>query len=93
MPYVKQKRGKHTTLCLTFCFEPVETSIFTKNIISPLQLLKTPVTKTPQNTSSLHPFKLNRYQSSYFHGDCSSHLLVELHESLTMIITSKIVIE
>ena len=59
-------------------------------MISPLQLLKIPVTKTLwQNMSALDPFKSDRYQSSYFPGDCSSYLLVELHESLTMIITFK----
>ena len=92
---LKRGWGKRITMCLSVCFESLETSsIFTKNVISPLQLLKTPVTKTLwRNTSSLDPFKSNRYQSSYFHGDCSSYFLVQLHESLAMIITSEKVIE
>ena len=63
-------------------------------MISPLQLLKIPVNKTLwQNMSALDPFKSNRYQSSYFPDDCSSYLLVELHESLAMIINFKIVVK
>ena len=43
--------------------------------------------------SALDPFKSNRYQSSYFPDDCSSYLLVELLESLAMIINFKIVVK